>query len=81
MTIGIQAEQALATNFEQLESGAFEHLTKTGRLGIISFHSLEDRMVKRFIRANGYIQEGKKPIFGNDELRFERSAVLRVFHI
>ena len=70
--------------FENLDTalkGAVLLLGPNGKIAVISFHSLEDRMVKRFIRANGYIQEGKKPIFGNDELRFERSAVLRVFHI
>ncbi|MFH0773761.1 MAG: 16S rRNA (cytosine(1402)-N(4))-methyltransferase RsmH [bacterium] len=56
-------------------------LSPHGKIAIISFHSLEDRIVKRFIRANGYVQMGKKPVFGNSELRFERSAVLRVFQV
>ncbi len=70
--------------FENLEKallGAVSLLSPTGKVAIISFHSLEDRIVKRFIRSNGYVQIGKKPVFGNSELRFERSAVLRVFHL
>jgi len=70
--------------FENLEialKGAISLFNLNGRIAVISFHSLEDRIVKRFIRSNGYVQIGKKPIFGNSELRFERSAVLRVFHI
>ena len=68
-------------NLDMALKGAVLLLGPNGKIAVISFHSLEDRIVKRFIRTNGYIQEGKKPIFGNDELRFERSAVLRVFHI
>lgn len=70
--------------FENLElalKGAISLLGPNGKIAVISFHSLEDRIVKRFIRTNGYVQIGKKPVFGNSELRFERSAVLRVFHL
>ena len=70
--------------FENLElalKGAISVVGFHGKIAVISFHSLEDRIVKRFIRANGYVQMGKKPVFGNSELRFERSAVLRVFHV
>ena len=68
-------------NLEQALKGALSLLGPKGKVAVISFHSLEDRIVKRFIRENGYIQIGKKPVFGNNELRFERSAVLRVFHV
>lgn len=68
-------------NLEKALVEAVSLLAPQGKIAVISFHSLEDRIVKRFIRSHGYIQLGKKPIFGDKELRFERSAVLRIFSL
>jgi len=61
--------------------GASHILAPGGRIAVISFHSLEDRMVKMFIKKHGFTQIGKKALFGDQNLRFERSAVLRIFYI
>lgn len=49
---------------EMLEQ-ALEMLNKDGRLVVITYHSLEDRVVKNFMRTGNFEGEEKKDFYGN----------------
>lgn len=72
---------------EQFIAQAMEVLTEGGRLAIITFHSIEDRIVKHLFRTYAHDQQGvvvtKRPLTPTEEEveknKRARSAKLRIF--
>lgn len=62
--IRIEVNQELEVLKEFLEQMP-KLLNDEGRLSVISYHSLEDRLVKRFIRTGLFVGEPEKDFYGN----------------
>ncbi|HLU51859.1 MAG TPA: 16S rRNA (cytosine(1402)-N(4))-methyltransferase RsmH [Flavobacteriaceae bacterium] len=68
--IRIEVNQELTALKEFLMQSP-ELLTPGGRLSLISYHSLEDRLVKRFIKNGMFEGEPEKDIYGNVDVPFK----------
>ena len=67
--IEVNAELEVLQSF-LVQAEAF--LNSGGRLVCISYHSLEDRLVKRFFQSGNFEGEIKKDFYGNPQIRLKR---------
>ena len=68
--IRIEVNQEMDVLKEFLEQ-SLEILKPEGRLSVISYHSLEDRLVKRFIKNGMFEGEPERDFFGNFSVPFK----------
>ena len=69
--IRIEVNQEIEALKEFLEQTP-ELLKPKGRLSVISYHSLEDRLVKRFIRNGMFVGEPQRDMYGNFEVPLKK---------
>ncbi len=75
--IRIEVNQELKVIKEFLQQTA-QVLKPGGRLSLISYHSLEDRLVKRYIRSGLFEGEPEKDFYGNISVPFKKVGRLIV---
>lgn len=75
--IRIEVNQEIEVLKEFLEQ-ALEILKPGGRLSVISYHSLEDRLVKRYIKNGMFEGEPERDFFGNFSVPFRTIGKLIV---
>lgn len=75
--IRIEVNQEIQVIKELLEQLP-EIMDLGGRLSVISYHSLEDRLVKRYIRAGRFEGEPEKDFYGNINVPFKKVGGLIV---
>lgn len=75
--IRIEVNQEIAVLKEFLQQTP-ELLKSKGRLSFISYHSLEDRLVKRFIRNGMFEGEPERDVFGNFQVPLKKVGGLIV---
>ncbi|MFM2230818.1 MAG: hypothetical protein RL607_2076 [Bacteroidota bacterium] len=75
--IRIEVNQEMEVLKEFLEQ-TNEILNPGGRLSVISYHSLEDRLVKRFVRNGMFEGEPERDFFGNFTVPFQNIGKLIV---
>jgi 16S rRNA (cytosine1402-N4)-methyltransferase len=68
-SIRIEVNQEIEVLKEFLEQ-SLEILAEGGRLSVISYHSLEDRLVKRFMKNGLFEGEPERDFFGNFQVPF-----------
>ena len=67
----IEVNQELE-NLKQMLYQTVDLIRTDGRLVVITYHSLEDRLVKNFIRKGRFEGEAEKDIYGNVEIPFDQ---------
>lgn len=75
--IRIEVNQEMDVLMEFLEQ-SLEILTPNGRLSVISYHSLEDRLVKRLMKNGMFEGEPERDFFGNFSVPFKTIGKLIV---